>query len=46
MVVMPVRNQGLNVVCAVYEGPSDNPVKYRMAEHTATLSFILPHKPE
>lgn len=45
-VTMIVRNQGLNVVCAVYEGPSDDPAKYRKAEHTATLSFTLGHKPE
>jgi nickel transport protein len=45
-VVMPVRNQGLNVVRAVYEGPSDNPARYRRVEHTATLSFTLAHKPE
>lgn len=45
-VVMPVRNQGLNVVRAVYEGPSDNPAKYRTTEHTATLSYFLPHKLE
>lgn len=45
-VTFPVRNQGLNVVHAVYDGPSDNPAKYRNVEHTATLSFTLEHKPE
>lgn len=45
-VVMKVRNQGLNVIRAVYDGPSDNPGKYRNIEHTATLSFTLAHKPE
>lgn len=45
-VAMPVRNQGLNVVRAVYESPSDNSAKYRNVEHTATLSFTLAHKPE
>lgn len=43
---MPVRNQGLNVIRAVYDGPSDQPKLYRQVEHTATLSFALPHKPE
>lgn len=45
-VTLPVRNQGLNVVHAVYEGPSDNPAKYRTVELTATLSFTLAHAPE
>lgn len=45
-VTMPVRNQGLNVIRAVYEGPSDQPTLYRQIEHTATLAFTLPHKPE
>jgi len=43
---MPVRNQGLNVIRAVYDGPSDQPKLYKQIEHTATLSFVLPHKPE
>lgn len=41
-----VRNQGLNVVLGVYISPSDNPAKYRQMEHSATLSFVLPHEPE
>jgi len=45
-VTMPVRNQGLNVVRAVYDGPTDNPKKYDRIEHTATLSFTLAHAPE
>lgn len=45
-VTMPVRNQGLNVVRAVYDGPSDDPKRYDRIEHTATLSFALPHVPE
>jgi len=45
-VTMPVRNQGLNVIRAVYVGPTDQPTKYRQVEHTATLAFTLPHKPE
>lgn len=45
-VTMPVRNQGLNVIRAVYVGPSDQPTLYKQVEHTATLAFTLPHKPE
>lgn len=45
-VTLPVRNQGLNVIRAVYVGPSDQPTLYRQVEHTATLSFTLPHVPE
>lgn len=43
---MPVRNQGLNVIRAVYDGPSDQPTLYRQMEHTATLSFTLAHAEE
>lgn len=43
---LPVRNQGLNVIRAVYDGPTDDPRKYDRIEHTATLSFTLPHAPE
>jgi uncharacterized GH25 family protein len=45
-VTIKVRNQGLNVVNAVYEGPSDEPAKAQRIEHEATLSFVLPHAPE
>ena len=45
-VTFPVRNQGLNVVEAVYRAPTDNPSKYDEIELSATLSFVLPHKPE
>lgn len=45
-VTFPVRNQGLNVIRAVYVTPTDNPVKTDSYEHTATLAFTLPHKPE
>lgn len=45
-VTLPVRNQGLNVIRAVYVGPSDQPALYRQVEHTATLAFTLPHAPE
>lgn len=46
LVTLPVRNQGLNVIRAVYVGPSDQPTLYRQVEHTATLAFTLPHAPE
>jgi nickel transport protein len=45
-VTLPVRNQGLNVIRAVHVTPSDNPAKADRVEHTATLAFTLPHKPE
>jgi nickel transport protein len=45
-VALPVRNQGLNVIRAVYEGPSDQPTLYHQIEHTATLAFTLAHLPE
>lgn len=45
-ITLAVRNQGLNVIRAVYDGPSDNPALYSQVEHTATLSFTLPHAPE
>ncbi|MEN2747265.1 DUF4198 domain-containing protein [Sphingomonas sp. T9W2] len=45
-VTFPVRNQGLNVLRAVYVSPTDQPTKIDHYEHTATLSFTLPHAPE
>lgn len=45
-VVIKVRNQGLNVVNAVFEGPTDDPAKAARIEHEATLSFVLQHAPE
>lgn len=45
-VTLPVRNQGLNVIRAVFVTPTDNPTKTDHYEHTATLAFTLPHKPE
>jgi nickel transport protein len=41
-----VRNQGMNVIAAVFESPSEEPAKTLRTEHTATLSFVLPHLPE
>lgn len=45
-VTLKVRNQGLNVVAAIFDGPSDEPAKADKMEHLATLSFVLPHAPE
>ena len=45
-VTFPVRNQGLNVIRAVYISPTDKPTKIDHYEHTATLAFTLPHVPE
>ncbi|MFA6311302.1 MAG: DUF4198 domain-containing protein [Sterolibacterium sp.] len=45
-VTINVRNQGLNVVTAIWDGPSDEPAKADKIEHLATLSFVLPHAPE
>jgi hypothetical protein len=45
-VIFPVRNQGLNVIQAVYNGPTDDAKKYDHIESTATLSFTLAHEPE
>lgn len=45
-VTIKVRNQGLNVVTAIFDGPADDPNKVDKIEHLATLSFVLPHAPE
>ncbi|MCB2064600.1 MAG: DUF4198 domain-containing protein [Novosphingobium sp.] len=45
-VTFPVRNQGINVICAILlEKPAGKSL-YDHFEHRATLSFVLPHKPE
>lgn len=41
-----VRNQGINVLMAIFVSPTDNPAKYQQLEHRASLSFVLPHLPE
>lgn len=46
LVTIKVRNQGLNVIVAIFVGPSDQPTKFDTVEHLASLSFVLPHKPE
>jgi nickel transport protein len=45
-VTINVRNQGLNVIVAILDSPSDEPAKADKIEHCATLSFVLPHAPE
>ena len=45
-VTMPVRNQGLNVVVATFDGPADDPKIVDKIEHLATFSYVLPHAPE
>jgi uncharacterized GH25 family protein len=45
-VTLKVRNQGLNVIVAIYESAPDQPAKYNRVEHLASLSFVLAHAPE
>ena len=45
-VTINLRNQGLNVLAAIYVAPSDQPAKYNSMEYRSTLSFVLPHAPE
>lgn len=44
--IVPVRNQGLNVIMAIHVAPTDNPTLYKRVEERASLSFVLPHLPE
>ncbi|QYJ99763.1 DUF4198 domain-containing protein [Shewanella psychrotolerans] len=46
VVTLPLRNQGLNVVAAIYDEESTNLAIFDKIEHLATLSFILPHAAE
>ena len=45
-VTIKVRNQGLNVIVAVFNTAPENPAKTNTVEHLASLSFVLPHEPE
>lgn len=45
-ITFPVRNQGLNVVTAILLEKPVGKSLYDHFEHRATLSFVLPHKPE
>jgi nickel transport protein len=46
LVTLPLRNQGLNVVAAIYDEKSTNLNVFDKTEHLATLSFFLPHTAE
>jgi nickel transport protein len=46
LATIKVRNQGINVVNAIYDGPPDDPVKAAKMEHESTLTFVLQHAPE
>jgi hypothetical protein len=41
-----VRNHGLNVIAASFDGPPDDPVRAAKTGMLATLSFALEHGPE
>jgi nickel transport protein len=41
-----LRNQGMNVIMAIYVGPADDPTKADHSEYRSSLSFVLPHAPE
>ena len=45
-VTIKIRNQGLNVIGALYDSSSDEPDKIDKIENMATLSFVLAHLPE
>jgi len=45
-VTLKVRNQGLNVIVAVWNTKPEDPSKTNTVEHLATLSFVLDHEPE
>jgi nickel transport protein len=44
IVTLKIRNQGLNVVSAVHDAPTDNPAATDKVQHRATLSFVLAPK--
>lgn len=43
---LPIRNQGMNVLMAIYVAKSDKPKIYDQMEYRASLTFVLPHLPE
>ena len=45
-VTIKVRNQGLNVIVAIFETKPEDPSKTNTVEHLASLSFVLPHEEE
>jgi nickel transport protein len=46
LATIKVRNQGLNVVNAIYDSESDAPDKAAKTEYEVTLTFVLQHAPE
>lgn len=46
LVTLPLHNQGLNVIAAIYDEKSTNLNVFDKTEHLATLSFVLPHAAE
>lgn len=45
-ITVKVRNQGLNVIVAKYDGAPDDAAKVDKIEYLASLSFALGHRPE
>lgn len=45
-VTIKVRNQGLNVIVAVFKSAPEDATKTDAVENLATLSFVLAHEPE
>jgi nickel transport protein len=45
-VTVKVRNQGLNVIVAVFKSAPEDAAKTNAVENLASLSFVLPHEPE
>lgn len=45
-VTLRVRNQGMNVISIVHETPVANSIAFDKVQHRATLSFVLPPRPE
>lgn len=46
IVKMKIRNQGLNVLAAIYDEKIEHSNVIDKIEHLATLSFVLPHEEE
>ena len=46
MVTLKVRNQGLNVITAAYDGPAADPAKAQKTGLFASLSFVIKHAPD
>ncbi|HEY0956430.1 MAG TPA: DUF4198 domain-containing protein [Roseateles sp.] len=45
-VTIKLRNQGLNVIVAVFKSPAEDATKTNEVENLASLSFVLAHEPE